>query len=426
MAKYIHKKNIKFKNYVSKADKKRILGVALDTSKTFHRVIVFNFLGELVVKPFSIDTLQRGYDDLKRQIDIAQRRIKAERTYIALETPARYTENLVYHLRKDYKWVVFVPPYEVAQNRKQRRFKGLKSDEIDCGAVADLMLRGEFNIVCDEKSLYLRLRNLVYWREQKLIMRTMIKNQLHHRFEKVYPGMNSDYEETKKLFTKPFESFLHIGLLNAQLTSKEIMGIEDDVLLRQFNYYDHPVGPFQIRLLKKRIGEMLLPEERVTKVEIESLTKDMELLRFYDVIIEKAENEIVQYGSQTSAKYLFNQIAGVSSLSASMYVGLIGGLSKYKTAGHVYSYAGLNPKRRQSGKMDLTSIGISRTGNPLLRCLLFRMASQVILCDSFFKEYYHKLREEKGKTWKESKIIICRKLNNIFFALMRDKTKYHK
>ncbi|OGX51566.1 MAG: hypothetical protein A2267_08840 [Omnitrophica WOR_2 bacterium RIFOXYA12_FULL_38_10] len=204
------------------------------------------------------------------------------------------------------------------------------------------------------------------------------------------------------------------------------MECDNEILLKQFNYNNHPIGPFQIKLLKKRIGEMLLPEERVSKVEIESLAKDMELLRFYDVVIEKVENEIVQYGSQTLAKYLFDQIAGVSNLSASVYVGVIGDPVKYKSAGHIYSYAGLNPKRRQSGKMNLTSIGISRIGNSLLRCLLFRIASQVILCNSFFKDYYHKLRVDKRKSWKESKIIICRKLNNIFFALMRDKAEYNK
>ena len=122
--KNIHRRNIRFKNFVAKADKKRLLGVSLDTSKTFHRVLIFNFLGEIKIQPFSINTLRDGYDELKKKIKIAERRIKAERIYIALETPAKYTENLVYHLRKDFKHGVVVPPLDVSENRKQTTFRG--------------------------------------------------------------------------------------------------------------------------------------------------------------------------------------------------------------------------------------------------------------------------------------------------------------
>jgi len=120
MKKNIHKRNIRFRNYIARANKKRILGVAIDTSKSFHRVAVFNFTGKMTVKSFSINTLSSGYDELRRQISIAQKKMNAERTYVALETPAKYTENLVYHLKKDYKHVVYVPPIDVAQNRNQR------------------------------------------------------------------------------------------------------------------------------------------------------------------------------------------------------------------------------------------------------------------------------------------------------------------
>ena len=68
MAKYINKRNIKFKNEIKKIDKKKILGVAIDPSKTFHRVVIFDFTGRILDRPFSINTLKTGYLELKRVI----------------------------------------------------------------------------------------------------------------------------------------------------------------------------------------------------------------------------------------------------------------------------------------------------------------------------------------------------------------------
>lgn len=423
---YIHRRNIKFKNEIAKADKERILGVAMDTSKTFHRVIIFNFLGKMITEPFSIDTLLSGYSKLTSQIAKAQKRIKAEKTCIALETPAKYTENLVYHLKQDYKRVVFVPPYEVSQNRNQRTFHGLKTDDIDAGAVADLLIRGEFSELRQDKHIYKRLQNLVHWREQKLNIRTMIKNQIGHRLAKIYPGLNCTFDGKQAVYSQrhEYESLIHNGLIEMNRTPVEMLEIPENDLLRQFGYGTFQRGRHYIRRLKKRIEEMLLPEEMGNKMELDFLARDTQILKYLDGIIENAEKEIVELGSQTEAKYLFGQIKGISDLMASMLTGLTGSISKYKTAGHIYSYAGLNPKRRQSGSMDMGKIGIKRHGNSLLRCLLFRMASRVIISNPMFNAYYHKLKREKNKSWKELRIIVCHKLNKIMFALMRDKVPF--
>ena len=74
--------------------------------------------------------------------------------------------------------------------------------------------------------------------------------------------------------------------------------------------------------------------------------------------------------------------------------------------------------------MDLRSVGIKRAGNKLLRCMLFRIASQVIVNEPFYNSYYKRLRDEKGKSWKEGVIIVCKKLNKVFYALMRDQVPY--
>ena len=68
MAKYIHRRNFKFKKEVALANKSQMLGVGIDPSKHFHRVVIFDFAGKVLMEPFSIDTFKNGYAELKRNI----------------------------------------------------------------------------------------------------------------------------------------------------------------------------------------------------------------------------------------------------------------------------------------------------------------------------------------------------------------------
>lgn len=424
MPKYIHKKNIQFKNYIGTMDKRRVLGVALDTAKTFHRVVMFDFNGRIIRKPFSIDVLKKGYGELKKNIKLAEKQIKAERVFVSMETPAKYTMNLVEHLERDFGKVAFIPPTAVADNRKQKSLVGLKSDDIDAAAVGDLLIRGEFSTYYEEKEVYQRLRNLVYWRQQKVVMRAMVKNQINHRIERIYPGMNNSYEENKPLVTHIHRSMMYDGLIRCNKTGEELLSEDDDKLIRYFKYDESPARNSYIRKLKSKFNDMLLPSKKLIKHDFEVLRLDVDLLDYLNEELERVEDEIVSLGQKTKAKFLYGQIKGISDVSIAIYVGLIGSIDKYKSAGQVYSYAGLNPQRRQSGGTDITRIGISRSGNRQLRAHLFLMARQVVMCNSYFKNYYQNIKDKRQESFKRLIVIICRKLNRIMFAMMRDERPF--
>jgi len=273
MVKSIHRRNVRFKNYVANTDAKKLLGVALDTSKTFHRVIIFNFLGEILIPPFSVDTLKSGYEEIVKKIGKAKKMIKPERTYIALETPAKYTANLVYHFRKDFKSVVFIPPYEVSQNRKQRTFHGLKNDDIDAGAIGDMLIRGEFTFVHAEKRKYVELKNLVNFREQKIILRTALKNQIEHRFSKIFPGINCDLDGNRKLFSHSWKSYTHLGLLNSGKTPRQILAENEDDLIEKFGYMTKIKLGKRLRELRQKQGLTLQELAKLSGQQISTLSR---------------------------------------------------------------------------------------------------------------------------------------------------------
>ncbi len=80
----------------------------------------------------------------------------------------------------------------------------------------------------------------------------------------------------------------------------------------------------------------------------------------------------------------------------------------------------------QSGSGSLIgSLGIRRTGNRQLRSMLYRMASQVMVCEPVFREFNVRLKGT-GKHWKKNRISLCRKLNKTMFALIRDRVPFKR
>jgi transposase len=357
-----------------------------------------------------------------------KRRIKATDIYIALESAGSYSENLYLHLIEDFKNVVVIPPLGVFNNRKQKSLHGLKSDDVDCGAIGDLLIRGEFTQATKESFVYYKLKNLVYWRERKIVMLVMMKHQIAHRINRCFPGLNCDWEDNKPIFRYPFTNHLYQGVMNNNMTVTQYLETNDETLYKKFNYPEGYIKrKYRIKQFKNRLNEMLMPKEEVAKSNLELLSLDVKLYKNLENEIHNVEESIIELGKKTPAVYLMGQIKGISDLYVSMYVGLIGDYRKYNSAKSIFSLSGLSPAISQSGLSPMNrSKGIKRFGNKMLRSLLFNMSRLVILSDPYFRNFYNKNKNEKKRNWKVNLISVSRKLNNILFALMRDKTQYRR
>lgn len=422
---HIHRRNIKFKNEISIADKSKILGVAIDPAKSSHRVLIFNFMGRIIIPPFSISTFQDGYNELKKKIKLCSKKINSQVEYIAIEGSASYSENLIRHLRNDFPNVVFMAPSIVSANRTQRLLQGLKTDDLDAGAVADLLIRGEFKQFTANAGIYYKLKELVYWRENKLKILIAARNQIIHRLEKIYPGLNTKYLGQKKLYSSPEEDVLLNGLLKVRKTGQCLLATEDRVLCKEFGYKDAK-GLRRIAQLKDKLKVMLLPDERIARTQLKMLKRDVGFLRYVEKNIKEVEKEIIVIAKNSPAKYIMNQVKGVGEIQAAIFIGLIGNIKDYHEASEVYAKSGLCPKMHQSGMQTRSNLGIRRTGSQYLRTHLFRMATLVSISEPIFKEYNTKRKTNKEKHWKENRIAVANKLNRVLFALMRDKVPFRR
>ncbi len=93
---------------------------------------------------------------------------------------------------------------------------------------------------------------------------------------------------------------------------------------------------------------------------------------------------------------MLNGIPGVSSLSAEVIIAEIGvDMSRFETAGHLISWAGLCPRNDESaGKRRSSRM---KKGAPWLKTTLVQCAwAAARTKDSYFQAQYHRLRSRRG------------------------------
>lgn len=425
MAKSIHRRNIKFKNYIAGVDKKKVLGVGIDPSKHFHRVVIFDFTGKILTPPFSIDTFQAGYKELTRKIARCSKKIIAEGVYVAIEMPASYSHSFIQKLKGDFDHVVMVSPTAVADNRRQKSLYGLKTDDIDAGAVGDLLCRGEFHCSSHDDSRLYEMKECVLFREARLNTVITFKNRISFRLDKIYPGYNTKYEQYAALSQTPDKDVLYQGLIHHKMTGQEILCTPDYDLVKLFGYEKKNMGMERIKKLKEKLKLMILPKESIARLHMDLLEIDVKQYDSLKIELKKIENRIVELSRRTPAKYLFGQIKGVKDLYAASYIALIGDIKLYKNAKHIFSKSGLAPTVHQSGMTAKQSVRARKAGDKCLRTILFRMASFAKLHEPSLKLYAERL-EKNGLHWKKKRIAVANKLNRIMFALIRDKAEFNR
>ena len=93
--------------------------------------------------PFKFDVFKDGYEDFKQRISKTVEERGAKKVFFGLEPTGPYHENLARHLKEDFEEVEFVNPSATYANRAQDMLVGLKTDDIDLGAIGDLLMRGK-------------------------------------------------------------------------------------------------------------------------------------------------------------------------------------------------------------------------------------------------------------------------------------------
>ena len=116
-------------------------------------------------------------------------------------------------------------------------------------------------------------------------------------------------------------------------------------------------------------------------------------------------------------------LPGVGLLTAQVIVTVLDGARRFASRRQVSAYAGLTPRRFQSGEMDRSG-RISKRGNRLLRWALNQAAWVAVRCSSEWRDLYLRLGGGTKKRRKQAIVALMRKLLVVAWALLRDQSRY--
>ena len=303
---------------------------------------------------------------------------------------------------------------------------GLKTDELDLGAIGDLFIRGKgYQYNLEEAGVYLNLKEETFWREKKLKMQTCLKNQIKARLNKVYPGMMSKYNDNEPLFSNLWTSRVARGLIRSKLTPAQIQRMKTKELEREFKKRGFSLTSKWAGKIVEYTKRMLSPKDEILEIEMDLLNRDLNLLEALEREMTPVEERMVEEVKKTDVSFLLGKIKGLSDVMIASFAGAVGRVGNYRLGKQIFSKSGLSSKVNQSGKRNIKGLSIRRVGSKILRCILFKMADSVKKHNPYFALYYSYLTEEKGKLWKKAHIATSNKLVRVMFAMLRDRANFN-
>lgn len=153
------------------------------------------------------------------------------------------------------------------------------------------------------------------------------------------------------------------------------------------------------------------------------LRQELEQLALLGSQIIEAERELDAVSEKDESVKLLRTIPGVGPRLAETLVAVIDDPNRFRNGKEVGCYAGLTPRRYQSGNMDRQG-KISGQGHALLRSLLVEVAWLGRRWNPWMKGVYEKALKGSPSRKKIAIVALARRLLVVCWAMLRDKTPW--
>lgn len=175
-----------------------------------------------------------------------------------------------------------------------------------------------------------------------------------------------------------------------------------------------------------QLRKLALPLEKCGKEELWRGQLGLELDAMEQVagLIEQVEKKLDEWVSDEGGQWgervkLLQTIPGVGPRLAEMVVAWIDDPKRFSNGRQVGAYAGLTPRRYQSGECDRSG-RISKAGNGRLRKLLVQVAWGMLRYNARGKECFERLCKGQKTRRKQAAVALARKILVWCWAMLRD------
>ena len=336
------------------------LVVAVDPGKARNRVWLSTDAGGLVMEPVTLPVLRSGLEELDRLVRV---HAGAGRAVFAIEATGGLHRAWVSELSRRFPGSVRVfAPSQTSAARSQLGSRRFKTDDRDCAALTYLARQGQGRPVPadDHEALLAAVR----CRRGLVAERRIAQQRLHDQVNALCPGLSAPAGHGRKL---------------------ELRGVTGQAFLECLVAFAG--RPASARSLQARAAGRLtradaqfwaarwkecLPPPPDAPARCARLQRSISRWRALCSNISATEAEIALLLAGTDGQVL-TSLPGVQACRAAAFAAFSLPVTRFPTAGHLYSATGLAPSSHQSSSISRRP-GISRQGLPEHRDALMAIA----------------------------------------------------
>ncbi len=393
-------------------------GVGIDVSKGKSTVAILSYAGEVIEEPFEINHNIDGLNLLEEKIkDIPKEDLKI----VMEETGTYHLPVLGYLLDKGY----FVAAENALKIKKylDRGLRKAKTDKKDSLKLAEYACDNwyKLNKVRENDKVYDNLRFLSRRYLDKIAIQTKEKISFSNLCDLLFPGFYQLLDEnTFILGLEVFKKYYHPEIVTNKKQSQFVAEI--DKLAKKLGHKGAGIT------LANKVYNLALktisprPNNQYAQLSVECCVDELILtIKSSNKIISKMDKlarELPEYEE-------INKMPGIGKKLTSRVIAEVGDVRRFKNAGSLIAYAGLDAPPYQSGQFEATNRHISKRGNKYLRKTGYEvMKALKSSCrdDNDLRAYIIK-KENEGKLKKVAKIAGLNKFLRIYYGTIKRKYK---
>ncbi|WP_285844193.1 IS110 family transposase [Metabacillus halosaccharovorans] len=411
---------------VRETGSENILLVAIDAAKYTPKAIIATFFGDILVKPFDIDSSTSGFNKLKKLVESIKEKNGLSQVVVGIETTGHYYEHLVFKCHLEGYHVRTVNAATTAKER-EALLNWSKTDNLDLMAIIQSVIHGRGTSNELPSGNIVQLRKLTRARRELVAERTKTKNlvlmHMDHIFRE-YQG-KTVWVNGKRGFSKPFsdvfgkasrylmrnhphpEDILVLGKKGLrELSIRENLKIREETINILIDFAE---------------GSISLSKEQVD-ADIYLLIQKLDRLEFLDNQIKALEAKIEDLFVVMEGAVILS-VQGIGLVTGAELIAEMGDISDFDQAGQLIKLAGTNPIVKQSGGHRPAYYGVSKQGRRPFRNIVYQVGKSLAVNNPEMHQRYLRLKE-RGKHPREAYIALGNRMIRLAFSMIRNQTFY--
>jgi len=390
-------------------------GVGIDVSKGKSTVSILSVEGEVIEEPFEINHDLSNLDLLNEKLSTF---LKEDLKIVLEQTGTYHLPILTYLLDKGY-CVIAENPLKIKKylDRNLRKAKNDKKDSLKLAEYCcDNWYKLKPNTIEEEKYKELRFLSRQYFTFNDIKVKQ--KNDLSNLCDLIFPGYYQLLNENNFL--------LGIIIFKKYNNPESVKNIKEEKFYKEIDKIAQKRGQSKAgktlainiyKLAKETYS--LCPSSKITQPIIDRSVAAL-------ILSIETTNEIITNMSELAKSMyeykIVRNMDGVGEKLAPLLIAEIGDIRRFKNAGSLIAYTGIDAPPYQSGKFEAVNRHISKRGNKYLRRIGYTTMKAVkTFCKSGTELYdYIVQKENEGKSKKSSKIAGLNKFLRQYYGKVRN------